>query len=916
MLNADPNDFQPLPDDQFEEGFIADERLVAQLFGDDSQRERIDVLLAPFIAPRHRRKPITPLLIPAQLDHAGTLTPHGRLRPWVPQAILEPNATEDVILGDAAQADLFEGKLDNAEWEEVVQYGYDLLAHVGGAEWPKLLLAQGVRMGQQGVIMPLGSPRSYNINVQRVYEEILRQEIVPPLLEEYVSPQPLTTHHSPLTTSAWGEYAHWHVGSVSAEFPLSPSQRVALMNFLTLEEHSVCAINGPPGTGKTTLLQSVVATLWTQAAIDGGDPPLIVVTSTNNQAVTNVIDSFAKLTSVERWLPVDSFGLYLTNTKAKQTRASEQGILWANKRGKGFPATVEIPDLVAYHTPRFLERAANYFQTPIDNLDIAIDTLHEALTAAHRALSTATSLAYTLAAHHNETDTATLRTQLAAVRRRLDRYARVAEDWVAYQKREPLRFRFQRGDSTERIRRNAHFASTRLPQFSAEPTSDNISNYMQYWIDQLAADEAQLAETLYDLEEMQGDYTHLLAEWEAWREQFGAPDFELHDLLAQETTTHPLLDWLDTTLRHQLFTLATHYWEARWLQAMHIKGRQKDGKHYAAQLHRWQRYAMLTPCFVATMQSGPGFFEYTEQNVTEPLFNTLDLLVVDEAGQVVPEVSGGMIALARQALIVGDTQQIRPIHNIPRQQDTDTLLAAAVIRNAEQADDPRIRALAASRGSVMQMAHNRAAVRPEHGDPGLFLAEHRRSVPEIIAYCNWLAYEGKLRPIRPSIQNYPFPHLGYLHVDGDSEKAGSSRRNQHEAAVIAYWLAQNRSLIEQYYDAQLTDIVGIITPFAAQRQTLNAALSGQRLKIDTVGTIHALQGGERPIIIFSPVYSEPVRTPLFFDQNVNMLNVAVSRARDSFLVMGDVGVFDPESETPSGLLARFLFSAETNRLSQ
>jgi superfamily I DNA and/or RNA helicase len=323
---------------------------------------------------------------------------------------------------------------------------------------------------------------------------------------------------------------------------------------------------------------------------------------------------------------------------------------------------------------------------------------------------------------------------------------------------------------------------------------------------------------------------------------------------------------------------------------------------------------MLTPCFVTTMQSGPGFFDYAEQGQTEPLFNTLDLLVVDEAGQVVPELSGAMVALAQQVLVVGDTQQIRPIHNISRQQDSDTLLAANVIQQRDQADDPRIRALAASRGSVMEMAHNRATFHPQCGEPGLFLAEHRRSVPAIIEYCNWLAYEGKLRPLRPAIPNYPFPHLGYLHVEGEAQKAGSSRRNQHEAAVIAYWLAQNRSLIEQYYEAQLGDIVGIITPFTAQRQMLNAALSAQRLKIETVGTIHALQGGERPMIIFSPVYTAPVEMGLFFDQNVNMLNVAVSRAQDSFLVMGDMNVFDTERATPSGLLARYLFSAESNQL--
>jgi len=55
------------------------------------------------------------------------------------------------------------------------------------------------------------------------------------------------------------------------------------------------------------------------------------------------------------------------------------------------------------------------------------------------------------------------------------------------------------------------------------------------------------------------------------------------------------------------------------------------------------------------------------------LYDTIDLLIVDEAGQTTPPVAGAAFALARRALVIGDTEQIQPIWEVPGRVDAGNL---------------------------------------------------------------------------------------------------------------------------------------------------------------------------------------------------------------------------------------------------
>lgn len=78
-------------------------------------------------------------------------------------------------------------------------------------------------------------------------------------------------------------------------FPLDPAQRDALIALTTTGYGDLLAVNGPPGTGKTSLLRAVIASKWLEPLLgEKGWPesPLILACAATNQAVTNIISSF------------------------------------------------------------------------------------------------------------------------------------------------------------------------------------------------------------------------------------------------------------------------------------------------------------------------------------------------------------------------------------------------------------------------------------------------------------------------------------------------------------------------------------------------------------------------------------------------------------------------------------------------
>lgn len=873
-------------------------------------------------------------LIAAQLDADGRLTADlGSQAPWIPASRLRSSGVTDRQLMVGTLAGFWRWRLTAGEerasqaedFADVIAYTEAMVDAVFDTD----LIAAGLKGGQQTELhrpgalphtcwLTPGTVIEANGAILDLYRHLIEDDPSPALYEQFValdgqdrsSEDGIDEDRDLLL-----ETATRATGSMSDGFPLTASQRRAVHAFLLDGHGDVTAVSGPPGTGKTTMLQSVVASLIVTHCLQDRPAPLIMGTSTNNQAVTNIIDSFSSVAKddagplARRWLPAATedgaadtplrgLAAYApSGAKAKEAQA--KGYLLENNRKAGVYTQYSAPEYVKAATARFLADLGGYttaarFGAPTDlakaeaflakALKRVDQRRRELLTARHAADATVP------APTGPGADVAALRAEMAVHEDRL-------RFWTSVAAAGPT---------------DAMDAEFNFDDSEPAPAFDSVDEFRAFYQNRLV----ELAGTLERAERDQAaragiahqatltygqavteplkDLTRLCLLTEEQVDRLRTAE----DILALDQT-------LDVTVRHAAFWLAVHRYEAQWLTVCAGEDLIPQPERNRTTLRYMDRYwpqaAALTPCFVMTAYQLPKYFKLWAKAGEKSAYDLerADLLIVDEAGQVDASLGAAAFALAKRALVVGDVQQLAPVWGIDP--ESDRVMGESFGFGPEW-DTLERRGLTASDHSSVMMAAAGAS-RWSYGkddDEGLFLAEHFRCRSEIIEYCNELLYKGQLVPSRPSagyrlegLVEHPFL---FREVPGSEDhQQGSSRVNQAEAEAIAAWLDEHWDRFCEAYGAagdpeKEKGVFGVVTPFAAQarviRQTLGRVLGPDRAKLVTVGTAHTLQGAERSIVLFSSVYGDNSGQASFIDNTLELMNVAVSRAKDLFIVFG------------------------------
>ena len=229
-----------------------------------------------------------------------------------------------------------------------------------------------------------------------------------------------------------------------------------------------------------------------------------------------------------------------------------------------------------------------------------------------------------------------------------------------------------------------------------------------------------------------------------------------------------------------------------------------------------------------------------------------DYVIMDEASQV--SVETGLLALtcAKSAVIVGDTMQL------PNVITEDDRIKLDEIRKSTNIPDSYDAANHSFLSSVLATIPN---------VPETLLREHYRCHPDIINFCNQKFYGGNLLIMTKRSDNEK--HLLALTTAPGQHCRGHYNQREIDAVKI-----ELMPLLDNFEET------GIIAPY-------NSQVNQFRNQIPDIeaATVHKYQGREKDTIIMS-VTDDSITE---FADNANLLNVAVSRAKNKFclVVSGD-----------------------------
>ena len=297
--------------------------------------------------------------------------------------------------------------------------------------------------------------------------------------------------------------------------------------------------------------------------------------------------------------------------------------------------------------------------------------------------------------------------------------------------------------------------------------------------------------------------------------------------------------------------------------------------------HLWSTLFLVVPVISTTFASVARMFPKMGPE-------SLGWLLVDEAGQALPQAAVGALMRTRRAVVVGDPIQIEPVVVLPDRLTEAMCLQFGVDPIIFNAPGASVQTLADSATAYYGTFETKFGTR----EVGIPLLVHRRCAEPMFSISNSIAYENLMVQAKAARVSPVRDALGpsaWTHVEGRGQDKWGSR----EGDVLIERLRKLR-------EAGCLPDVYIITPFVIVQDKIRELLRADGVldgwvenaaawTRERVGTVHTVQGREAEAVFFvlgaPDVGQRGARG--WAGGKPNLLNVAATRAKEAIYVIGN-----------------------------
>lgn len=324
----------------------------------------------------------------------------------------------------------------------------------------------------------------------------------------------------------------------------------------------------------------------------------------------------------------------------------------------------------------------------------------------------------------------------------------------------------------------------------------------------------------------------------------------------REEDAMPLIDDDEEEFRKYLYYISAKYIQRLGepknqdlLDIVLMEGSRKlqvtEFNRYLSQEENMKKFLRIFPVVITTCISAHRL------GAPKPYF---DMVIMDEASQCNCAVSLVPIIRGKNLMLVGDPQQLSPV----------------IVLDPKNNQALKKRYKISREYDYMENSIYKTYLACDLVSDEILLSYHYRCHEKIIEFNNKKYYNGKLK-IRSSVQE----DTPLVYLDLEEDPAAGKNTAPAEAAKIIEFVQENRD-----------KKIGIITPFTNQRDCINQKLRENGIEDIQCGTVHAFQGDEKDIILFSLAVTDHTfaKTYGWLKNNKELINVATSRAKEKLIL--------------------------------